>query len=515
MRALVLLIVLAAAPLAAAQSHEHQEGEGLAAVLHDGPPDGRAVVGGLTHFGFALLDGGVPQTHRDAAFTVLQDGRVVFATTDTHEYDGLFSFDVVFTRPGPYEVWATSEGMTMGMFSGTVVERANETEAQVVVELAAGDALPATSGFSATIAVVDAAGALIPHTDAIVELRERETQKLVTRARTHIHDAPMVLRQYLPRPGDYDMTVTAFRAFPSGRSADMHAIVTTVPVSVGPLPEGAGVQGVGGIAMEGQQPLDPRGPTASADGYALHGMLDPQALVGVGNVARMSAILVDESGSPVQHVDFRFELRGPTGLLFHSETLHEYDGVFEFAFVPAVPGGYTGALVAAYNETELAIQFHAQAAPPAAPLDAGAFRVTLEGLEGAAAGTPTNLTFGVFDDAGRPLTHSEVEVEVRHDGEAAVYRFKLHTHDSGTTAATIVFPHGGPWEVFVEPIALLPQASLAAPARFAVDVTDAALPAEDIVPLGDARRPVPALSLGPVLALVMASLAVAAFGRRP
>src|SRR5438067_11306966 len=114
--AIALAFAFVLAPFVAAQGHEHGEGAGIAFVLHDGTDSGRAVVGDLTHFGFALLNDSTPQMHRNAEFQVLQNGQVVFATKDTHEYDGLFSFDHTFSAPGPYTVIAMSEGMRMGQF---------------------------------------------------------------------------------------------------------------------------------------------------------------------------------------------------------------------------------------------------------------------------------------------------------------------------------------------------------------------------------------------------------------
>jgi hypothetical protein len=273
-------------------------------------------VGGFTHFGFALLKDGVPQVHRNAEFQVVHNGQVIFATTDTHEYDGLFSFDVVFPAPGAYEVMATSEGMTMGMFNGTVVEPVNATVASIEFE-SVPDSLPLSGGFTGTLRIVDADGALINHTDAIVEVREAMGARLVSRVRTHIHDAPMVFTQFLPTAGDYTMQVTAFRAFPTGRSGDFEAVVQTFDLTAGPVHSGIVAPAPTEIA-DNTDPLAPSGPMASADGFTLHGMYDPQNLIGIGNVARLSAILVDENGTAVPHVDFKFRLDGPTGRVFDS-----------------------------------------------------------------------------------------------------------------------------------------------------------------------------------------------------
>src|SRR5438552_6420629 len=207
---LAFAIVLAFVPLAVGQAHEHGEGAGMAYVLHDGPDSGRAVVGGLTHFGFALLNASMPQVHRNAEFRVLQDDAIVFATKDTHEYDGVFSFDYTFSKPGPYTVMAMSEGMMMGQFNGTAVLPVNESVAKVEAKI---EPQADARLVKVTLSIVDAAtGALIPHSDAIIKLRDVGAEDLVARFHLHIHDAPIVLTQALP-PNDETIHVVNYKAF--------------------------------------------------------------------------------------------------------------------------------------------------------------------------------------------------------------------------------------------------------------------------------------------------------------
>ena len=508
--ALALALALLA-PLAGAQSHAHEEGDGIAMVLRDGPDGGRAVAGAYAHFGFALLKDGAPQAHRNAEIRVVHNGQVLFETTDAHEYDGVFSLDLVFPSAGAYEVIATSEGMAVGTFSGQVVAPVNETVARVVADISPVE-MPLVRGFQAIVSVVDAEGALIPHTDAILELREAGSKKLVSRAHAHVHDAPIAFTQHPPAPGDYELSVVAYKAFQTGRSVDVRPVLATFPVTVLGLPDGVATPAP--APLVGADPLEPIAGSASDGTYVLHGGYDPQRLVGVGNPARLSALLVDANGTPVPHVDFRFALEGPDGPVFASETLHEYDGHFEFTYTPSLPGVYEGTLVALRDGVEIPFLFQMQAAPPVAPLDPGAYRVLVEGLDGVSAGAPADVVFTVAGPTG-VLPHSEEDVTVSRPGEPPVYQFKMHTHASGSTLATLVFPGEGEWLVAVDPIALLPQAAIVERAEVLVRVAAGALP-EPVLPLADEgpRLETPAPALPAVVAAVGVAAALA-LRRRP
>lgn len=507
-----MLTLLAALPLAAGQSHEHEEGDGLAAVLHDGPDDGRAVVGAFTHFGFALLKDGVPQVHRNAEFQVLHNGHVLFATTDAHEYDGTFSLDIVFPSEGAYEVMAMSDGMNVGTFSGVVVAPVNETVASVQFD--AAPAMPQSRAIMGTISIVDAEGAIIPHTDAIIEVRDAAPpHALVSRAHAHIHEEPIEFVQTLPKPGDYELTVWAYKAFQTGRSVDVRPVLATFPVTAGPLADGVQTPPVS--SLPDATPLSPAGESATdGAGFALHGGYDPQALVGVGHPTRLSAVLVDANGTPVPHVDFSFALAGPDGVVFSSNSLHEYDGAFEHVFTPSLPGFYEATLVASRGEVELTIGYVVEAAPPVAPLDPGAFEVSMSGLDGVPAGQPVDVTFTIAGATG-PLPHSEVDVTVYQVDAAGVpiYQFKLHTHDSGDTMATLSFPSAGEWLIAVDPIPLMPQASLVEPVVFAVQVAEGLLP-EPVLPLGDEETMNAVPGIGALAVVAAMALTGRVFGRR-
>lgn len=482
-------------PLALAQGHQHEGADGMAMLLHDGPNGGRAVVGAFTHFGFVLVKDGMPQAHRNAEFNVTLNGAPLFATTDTHEYDGHFGFDVVFPTEGAYEVVATSEGMMAGRFNGTVVAPVNETEARIVLETV--PTVEASRGFEATLSIEDALGRLIPHTDAIVELREAASKRLLSRTHLHIHEDPITFRQTPPLPGDYEISVVAYSAFQSGRVADVRPVLATFPVSTGALPAGANAPG---LAVLDAAPLEPIGAVAENDGARLVATHDPQQLVGLGNPTRLAGIVLDANGTPIPHVDFTLELNAPDGLLFGSDSLHEYDGVFELLFTPMSPGFYRSTLTAHTEAGDLTVAHLFEVAPPVAPLDPGAFEITVDGVDGLVAGTPFALTFTVMGPTG-PLTHSEVDVTVFRDGEPPIYAFKLHTHETGSTAATLLLPSEGTWQLAIDPVPLMPQASVVERAVFALEAAPGALPAPtaSLDAADEALESIP-LSLAPLLA---------------
>lgn len=508
--ALVTVLVVLSAPVALAQEHAHGGDAGMAMVLFDGPMDGRAVVDAYTHFGFALLDkDGAPVPHQNAAFTIEQDGATLFATNDTHEYDGLFSFDVRFSRIGAYTVTATSGEMMLGQFNGTVVEPVNATAA--TVELVATPAGPASRVVDFELAILGSDGALLDHTDAIVELRDAFDGALFSRTHFHIHDEPIRFSQGFGADTDYVAQVVAYKAFATGRSADVAAVYAEFPVAVGPL----AVPALPALDATPPAALEQRGASASAGGRTLYATFDPNNQVGIGQTARIAAVIVDDANrTPVAHVDFAFTLSGPRGPVFASESLHEYDGVFEYLFAPDAPGVYDGTLVARDGENELTVPVRLLVVPQLVALGGapGPADIRVEGLDGLVASEPATLTF-MASTAGGPAAHSEVDVTLFQEGEAPLYQFKLHTHDSGLTSAEVVLPREGAWKLRIDGLSTVPEPVLFSPALFSFEV------AQGIAPLlGEteaaaeqaARVPTTSMALG---ALVV--VAVAACVRRP
>lgn len=478
-------------------------------VLFDGPPGGRALVGAYTHFGFALLDkDGNPVVHQNAEFNVLQGGDVLLSTTDTHEYDGLFSLDMRFTRPGPYQVIAKSGDMALGVFEGEAIAPAAPTAATIGFE--ATPAGPASRVLDVTIAILDGSGALIPHSDAIVEFRDARTMALYSRSHLHVHEDPIVFSQGFGAGTEYVAQVVGYVAFATEEDPEVPAVVAEFPLSVGalaapapPAPE-----------LAPPAPLEQVGAKASEGGYTLHAMYDPQNQVGIGQAARFAALITDDANhTPVAHVDFSFTLTGPRGVVFASESLHEYDGMFEFLFAPEVPGSYDGVLTARKRDAELTVPFHLVVVPGVVPLLGGTGPITLgvEGVEDVVAGVPANLTFSARGPAG-PAMHSEVDVTIFHDGEPPLYQFKLHTHDSGLTNALVLFPHEGAWKMRIDGLPTLPEPSYYVPALVEFEVAPGAPLAMPGVEEGGASPTVDVPSGWVALSLV--ALAAVAAARR-
>lgn len=458
-RALATVLVLCLVPLVGAQEHGHVGENGMSMVLFDGPADGRALVGAYTHFGFALIDkDGNPVVHQNAEFNVLQNGKVLFSTTDTHEYDGLFSLDLRFTRPGPYQVVAHSGEMTLGTFEGEVVALADPVEASISFEAVAAG--PASNAHDITIAINDAGGALIPHSDAIVEFRDARDGALYSRSHLHIHDGPITFRQGFGAATEYVALVIGYIAFANADDPNVPAVVAEFPVPVGPL----SVPAAPSPELAPPAALEQVGAKASEGGLTLHAMYDPQNQVGVGQAARLAAVITDADHSPLAHVDFAFTLNGPRGLVFSSESLHEYDGMFEYLFYPEAPGSYDGVLTA-IDDVELTVPFHLLVVPGAVPVLGGTGPVTLDvkGVDEIVAGVPVNLTFSANGPTG-PAKHSEVDVTVFHEGEPPLYQFKLHTHASGLTNAVLLFPHEGDWKIRLDGLPTVPEPSVYLPA---------------------------------------------------
>ncbi|MEA3202155.1 MAG: hypothetical protein QOE90_3583 [Thermoplasmata archaeon] len=517
----VTLLVVSAAlllPLAAAQHEGMMGGEGMAMVLHDGPNSGRAVVGSVTHFGFALLDkDGAPTPHQNAAFLVTLDNVTTFQTNDTHEYDGLFSLDLVFAHAGHYRVEAMSGKMAMGVFEGDAVMPVNETVAKAAIKLA--PAMQEGNAADVVVDVQDAAGKTIPHTDALLEWRDARTGALVSRTHAHIHEKPIQLTQAFDAPGTYDLQVTAYKAYATGTSTDVAAVLGKATFDAGPLalPNAPDPSALPPAVME------PAGATAKGKTITLYGMYDPQNQIVMGFPIRLSGLVEGADHMPKPHVDFSFTLAGPRGTVFQSSTLHEYDGHFEYLYVPQVPGAYDGMLTANDGGDKVSVPFHVQVLPPSAMASAtsmgsaGLATIDVKGLDKVVAGEPTTLTFSASNQAG-PIQHSEVDVTIGQAGKPALYNFKLHTHDSGDTKAVVVFPDAGDYVVRVDPlptdigpVVFAGPDGPGAPIVFHAKAAPGALAPASASPLTQATRPAPGFEAP---ALVFGAIALALLLRR-
>ncbi len=462
----VSLPLLLALPGVSAQAHEHEAGAGIA-IAHDVPADGQAFAGTPNHFALVVHgDDAVPDFHLDVPYRVSLDGEVLVETTadSGHDYDGINAFDVVFPSEGTYLVEALgASGETLASFGGTVGPRAGKGLMDVVAS-DVGAGRPTVF----EVHIYDAGG-LAAHTDATFEVWQEGALQFRTKA--HTHHEPMVLSYTFPAPGDYQVRVVGFQAYPSPGALRFDPAVVEMDLAVGPgAPQPA-------VALPVPPPADLNAVVeGSSDGpYRLLGTYDPYTVVGPSTLQHLSALVVDEDGAPVPHVDFTASLRGPSGAVFGSDTLHEYDGIYEVATRQAVPGLYILTAEASTGDWTGSLEMAYTVAPPVVPTSAGPVALAVSAAE-ATAGDPAGLEFAATAATG-PFAHSEIEVRARQ-ADAAIPWFagKLHTHDDGRFPLLLAFPTEGTHVLEADPFPLMPEAVLAAPAVFQVQVAAASAP---------------------------------------
>lgn len=527
---------LALVPSAAAQAHEHADATGVV-IAHDVPPSGRTYVGDLNHF--AILDLGlvggqvdtVPDFHQQNHARVTWNGLVLYETTPDsgHDYDGIHAFDVAFPGPGPYMVEALAEdGKTQAMFMGTVVEPKAGSGARLLLDGPDGvDALqPATFTFHTD----SLSGILVDHSDATFEVRQGA--QVVFRTKTHTHEEQQKVEYAFPAPGTYTVRVVAFLSSPSGKERnDFHPVVAEKTVEVG-VPMAVRGQNVPGSVDGGSASAPPADQNAVVMGTAtggdlqLIGTYDPYTQVGPGTLQHLTALVMDPvQKAPVQHVDFEATLTGPAGQVFHSDTLHEYDGLYELAASQPEPGVYTLSVSAEHDAWKGSLRMAyvvvppvvpvALDVPPAPPALAG-ISVELAGADGARSGTPLDLTLAAHGLGGQVAPHSEVDVQLLDAAGVPLLVTKLHTHSDGLFPFRVTLPAAGDYTLRLTPFPLDPQASASAYATALQGAVDIPIHAEPGTPL-----PVAAAQQGPAqdapaapVALLLAGLALLAWRRR-
>lgn len=522
----VLVLVLVLAPLAAARSPGH-EGEARPIVLRDAAPDGHAVVGEVTHFGYALLNAaGYPQVHEDATYTLAQNGKVLFSSASAHEYDGLFSHDVVFTEPGPYEVvveWMDRQAR----FNGTVVEPASVVEG-ARLDVVAPDVAVAGEAVDVDLAILDAAGAIVPHSDVIVE-SWRGTQ-LTLRTRLHTHEDRMAFSYAFPAAGDYVLRFTSYIAFPSPDAPDLRAFVTEHAVSVDAAPPALPVPSAAADCAADPVLAAPTVPAADPGhdgGPTFNVSIDPQAVLGPATPARLNALVLGASEEPheghegdmatergaLQHVNFEASVVGPSGVVFRSASLHEYDGHYELVVRPEALGsyGFSASTSSKSRDLDASASQGFCVVPPLFPVGAGAADVALEGADALVAGEASDLVVTFLDAAGRPVPHSEVDLSVVRVADGLVVsNTKLHGH-AGKMVASVAFPTAGDHVVRVVPMPLSPSLALVDGVEFPVSVAPGAADPAAVTDVGVGTQPVPAAGLA---AMALVALAAIAWRRR-
>lgn len=501
----MVLTTLAVALPASGQGHEHGEA-GPIVLAHDGPSDGRQFVGNLAHFAaIARGDDAVPDFHQDLPVRVSLNGRVLFETTSGsgHDYDGINIFDVVFPEPGPYQVEALdASGAVAATLSGVVLPAPTLRQNLTVQE--AGPILvgqPVT--FSYQVHGDDAAVAT-PHTDCWFEVLQ--SGKTQFRTKTHTHETAQELQYAFPVLGPHVVRVTCFQAFPSAKAILFAPVIHEQVVDVLPgLPLDV-------LALGTTTP-----PTAlnavvvGASGGALQlvGTLDPYTVVGPDTLQHLVAAVVDPAtGVPRQHVDFQATFTSPTGVLFSSATLHEYDGLFELSTRQAVPGIYRLVVTADAGDWSDTITLAYTVAPAVVPTTLGpvGYQLATFTMEGQA----SDYLFGSLAATG-PFAHSEIELRVQDAAGRPVLVTKLHTHDDGTFPFKLGLPPGS-YQFLIDGFPLTPEAALVSPASFDVDAPEGQVATEANASPG---KQSPGKQLpGPAWPLLVMALALVLLGRR-
>lgn len=510
--ALVAVVALVSSPVLA-QDHEHEGAADDVLVTHDAGPDGLTYVGNLNHFGWVLPDEATHIAfHNNAVVRISLNGALLYETTPSsgHDYDGLHPVAITFPVPGTYTVEVTipgDEGDLVGTFSGTVLP-APEGTARIVLD--APDEATAWSPLTLTYEVQDEMGALLTHSDAVLQVVHPAFGE-VYRLQTHTHDAAQEVTLALPGPARYDVQLTAFKAFPSKEGRAFSTVVATHAIEVH---EGAPL----GVPMPPTEvPLTNRAEATSGDGsYQLVATYDPYTAVAPWNPIRLGVAVLDPAGLPVPHVDMEAGLLDPFGnVLLASTTLHEYDGVFEFVGAWPVPGDYRLEVTATRDDWRETIVHRFSVLPPVAPTAAGPQFVELDGPDPPAAGEPSEFEFFLHDAAGVPFMHGEVALTVRDATGVPVLVDKLHTHGDGRFPFTLAFPEEGTYTIEADPLHTVPAptplflASDLGPPLFTVSVAEGpGIPAapvpEDLDTLEEEGEEVP---LGAVLAVLGLALA--------
>jgi hypothetical protein len=468
----LLVVLLAAAPLAGAQGHDHGN-QGPTLLTHDGPADGRQFVGNLAHFA-AIAHGtdALPDFHQDVPMRITLNGRVLFESTPDsgHDYDGINVVDVVFPETGPYVVEALDvSGNAVATFSGQVLPAPEATFALLSNEWMEQASVGQAVALTYWVAPNATADDVVAHTDCWFEVvRDGRTE---FRTKTHTHEEKQVVQYAFGQAGPHLVRTTCFQAYPSAKATLFAPVVREQTIEVEPaLPDGIPA----GSPMLDAPVVPPTAQNAVVQGAAggellLVGTFDPYTVVGPDTLQHLVVAAVDPvSGAPRQHVDFTATFTGPSGLIFSSETLHEYDGLYEFAARQAVPGVYTLRVTADAGDWTDSIAMAYTVTPPVVPTSAGQVSFNL-GYRGANEGIVGDYQFDANAASGA-FAHSEIELRVL--GAASPVPLvvaKLHTHADGSFPFRMSLPEDQ-YTFQVDGFPLMPEAVLVSADSFAVDV---------------------------------------------
>lgn len=442
---------------ALAPTTSSQQAQPRLLILHDVPDDGFAYVGNPNQFAFLVLtEEGKTTVHKNGKIVVTQNGVKLYetlggsqGTSTAHDYDAFNSFMIAFPVEGPYTVHAEvpyAAGLKLSAdFQGTVHAIPSPVKAalQVVAPSAMASAMvgaPVNFEFK----VVDEAGTLLPHTDALFEVRRADSQFLLFRTHTHTHDAPMKLTYRFAEQGDYTIRIVGYTAYPSLDTPGFAPVSQTLRVRAM------------GSATPGAPMVSPPSTTAApATGkYVLATTYDPETTVTpFGNIRLNTLVLDAETRLPVAHVNFEATLTDPRGaIVFQSMSLHEYDGNLEVVTQNSAPGDYRLRVMASQGDWSAYTDLNFRVVPVSGAYGAGPTIIKATGLDKLVSGTPSKIEFAAQTLAGTPHQHSEIELHVNAGTTlgAPLLLNKLHTHMDGKFSVEVVFPEAGDYTLLLD-----------------------------------------------------------------
>ncbi|MBW3582027.1 MAG: hypothetical protein KY455_02915 [Euryarchaeota archaeon] len=445
--AVCLLLALVAVSLpTSAQDHEHDMSEGMLLIMADLPADGRTVVGDLSHFQYVLLDpDGVPFVHHDFHVDVVLNGISLYATESGHDYDGVGDIDIVFPVAGEYTVTVAvpiTDGELVATYEGYVVPAHGKEEATIDAAWPSGVSAKTPATF--TYSVVDADGTIIPHTDALVQVRRIADDFLVLEAHTHTHDDAMSFDYAFEKTGKHEVRIVGYTAFPDKSATVFDPVVVKKVIDVTEATYGTPLD----LAQRTERPISGNSNESHAHGgkgYVTHITADPvqgtkdrvamKPTAGPFSQVRASYVVYETPNMTlVQHTNHVAKLTGPYGTVFESSSLHEYDGVLTLMSANQALGDYTWEFSGQQGDWTDAKSYTYHVAPANLPLQAGPQFIDVTGTEQLTVAAPRSVEFFVHGPGDVPFMHSEVAFEVQDEEGMPLLRHKLHTHATGTFA---------------------------------------------------------------------------------
>lgn len=429
-------------------------------------------------------DDGVPSVHVDVPVRVLLDGEVLYAASPSggHEYDGVHTVTIAFPRAGRYEVQAMAGEEAVSIASGRVT-------AHPVAVVPSSLDVQATGPLQAEYDV-----ATDLHTETL--LRFVEDGRSVLRTSLHAHAVPQGFT-YLP--------------VAAGTASSIHSALQ-VPVdepTFAPISRSFPYEGTPAPLV----PATPQLPTvqprnaatvAQGDGIVLVATYDPYTIVGPETMMRIAILALDpDTRLPLPHTDFDARLEGPRGVEFASTSIHEHDGVWEFASRRPV-GGYTLHVDATHGDRTASIQatyqvVHALEARSLGPQTV-ALQVPAEG---------TTFTATITDALGQPFDHGEILVDLADHSGIPVLSAKVHAHGDGVYMWDMAVPPGE------HTLRLEPFALEARPVTFTGDLSHAfSTPEQPAPPPAVDSRDAPTPGAAYLGTGILAAAMLVAFARR-